>query len=121
MLTLPRSHNGNDKYLFLLNLKYQLNRPSNKEKDLQRRRKRVTSAPKYRPGFEATSTSCLCFVHFEESCFNVYLSVSVKLKRRQIKDAVPTIDVAEIMEPVEDELTDRKRRQVSVILTGVQL
>ena len=69
----------------------------NKETEPQRHRKWVNLVRKHRPGFEASSTSCLCSAHFEDSCFDLNLSVQVKLKRRLKKDAIPTIDVAGIL------------------------
>ena len=88
------------------------------ETDLQRRRKWVNFVHKHRPSFPATKTSVLCSAHFEDSCFNMNLMLakSLNIKRFLKDDAVPTIDVAGIVPPVEEQLTDRNRRKVSIFM-----
>jgi hypothetical protein len=39
------------------------------------------------------------------------------MKKRLKEDAVPTIDVAGIVAPAEEQLTDPRRRQVSIIIS----
>ncbi len=87
----------------------------NEETDAQRRNKWVKFVHKHRPGFHATATSCLCSAHFEDSCYdmNLELAKSLNIKRRLKEDAVPTIDVAGIIPPAEQQMTERKRRQVN--------
>lgn len=84
------------------------------ETDSQRRRKWINFVRKHRPHFNPTSNSCLCSAHFEESCYDVNLSLakSLNMKRRLKKDAFPTVDVAGIIPEVEKQLTDRERRRV---------
>ena len=88
------------------------------ETDPQRRRKWVNFVHKHRPSFQATKTSVLCSAHFEDSCFNMnfMLAKSLNIKRFLKDDAVPTIDVAGIVPPVEEQLTDRNRRKVSIFM-----
>ena len=87
----------------------------NKETDAQRRNKWVKFIHKHRPGFHATATSCLCSAHLEDSCYdmNLELAKSLNIKRRLKEDAVPTIDVAGIIPPAEQQMTEQKRRQVN--------
>ena len=61
------------------------------ETDRQRLRKYVNFVRKHRPYFTATSNSCLCSAHFEESCFDVNLSLAktLNMKRRLKKAAIP--------------------------------
>ena len=51
---------------------------------------------------------------------NLALANSLNMKRRLKEDAVPTIDVAGIVAPAEEQLTDRRRRQVSIIISCVR-
>ena len=94
----------------------------NEETDQQRRKKWVNFVHKHRPSFHATASSCLCSAHFTDSCYDVNLALanSLNMKRRLKEDAVPTIDVAGIVAPAEEQLTDRRRRQVSIIISCVR-
>ena len=90
----------------------------NEETDQKRQKKWVNFVHKQRPGFHATATSCLRSAHFEDSCFDVNLTLakSLNMKRRLKGDAVPTIDVAGIVPQAEEQMTNRRRRQVSIII-----
>ena len=72
----------------------------------------------HRPSFQVTKTSVLCLAHFEDSCFNMNLMLakSLNIKRFLEDNAVPTVDVAGIVPPVEEQLTDRNRRKVSIFM-----
>ena len=91
----------------------------NEEKDHKRRKMWVNFVHKHRPGFHATATSCLCSAHFEDSCFDVNLTLakSLNMERRLKGDAVPTIDVAGIVPQAEEQMTNRRQRQVSIYNT----
>ena len=90
----------------------------NAETDAQRRKKWENFVRKHRPGFSATTASCLCSAHFDDSCFDVNRTLAKELNMRQKlkKDAVPSIDVAGVVTPSEEHPTDRRRRQVSVVV-----
>ena len=70
---------------------------------------------KHRPGFRATATSCLCSAPFEDLCYdmNLELAKTLNIKRRLKEDAIPTVDVAGIVLPAEQRISERKRRQVN--------
>ena len=74
------------------------------------------------PSFHATASLCVCSAHFTDSCYDVNLALanSLNMKRRLKEHAVPTIDVAGIVALAEEQLTDRRRRQVSIIITCVR-
>jgi hypothetical protein len=46
---------------------------------------------------------------------NLAFANPLNMKMRLKEDAVPTIDVAGIVAPAKEQLTDRSRRQVSII------
>ena len=87
----------------------------NEEKDPQRRRKWVNFVRKHRPKFKPSAISSLCSAHFDDSCYNMNLATAKSLGMRRVlhEDAVPTVDVAGIVPPIEERSTERKQRQVS--------
>ena len=83
-------------------------------KDRQRQRKWENFVRKHRPSFNASRTSFLCSAHFEDSCYtmDVTLAKTLGIKRILKEDAIPTVDVAGIVLPAVEYLSERKRRQV---------
>ena len=89
--------------------------PSEKT-DRNRRMKWVNFVRKHRPLYQPSATASLCSVHFEDSCYNLNrtLAKSLNMNRRLKDDVIPTIDVAGIVSPAEEQTTERKQRAVSV-------
>ncbi|XP_065066424.1 THAP domain-containing protein 2-like [Rhopilema esculentum] len=86
--------------------------PSNEEL----RRKWVAFVRRHRHNWKPTSTSVLCSVHFEPTCYERRLDIAgipseLQLKKnRLLKDSVPTIDAVERQIPKGP--TARQRRQI---------
>lgn len=71
----------------------------------------------HRKDFHPKKSSCLCSVHFEESCFEHkpilvanQSGQAIELKKTLIKGSIPTKDT---VVPYKSLLTDRKRRKIS--------
>ena len=88
----------------------------NQEKDAKRRHEWVKFVRKHRPGFNASASSELCSIHFEETSFtkNKAIAASLGLKRKLVPEAVPTIDVAISADTAE--ISKRQRRQVGLVV-----
>ena len=76
---------------------------------------------KHRPKWTSLRSSVLCSVHFDKKCFKTKLEIAdaLGMKRRLHETAVPTIDVADDTEIPVQPLTDRERRQVCFLNSGV--
>lgn len=90
---------------------------------IQRRIKWVNFVRKHRPSFHASGTSLLCSAHFEDSCYNtdVTLAKTLGMKRILREDAIPTVDVAGILSPAVENLSERKRRQVDRLSVNLHI
>lgn len=94
--------------------------PRNNEKAQEKERLRkswLAFVRRHRPNYNASSSTFLCSIHFESSCFTSNTSISdvVGMRRRLKPDAVPTIDVACTANDPKP-ATARERRQVSLFI-----
>lgn len=81
------------------------------------RRKWTRFVQRHRPNFSPSSTSALCSVHFEVSCFERNISLDLgdqapsnTLKKFLKRGSIPTIDCAVSSEP--RETSSREKRKV---------
>mgnify|MGYP002803925745 CR=1 FL=1 len=94
---------------------------SDSDKEIQTtRRKWINFVGRHRPNFNPSSTSVLCSIHFENSCFthNVQISDKLGTKRKLLPGSTPTLDVASASSNISQAATAstaRERRQVSIL------
>ena len=88
-----------------------------KKKDPGRFNQWVRFVRRHRPNWNPQSgQTILCGIHFEDCCFNVKKDIasSLGIQLRLNKDAVPTIDVANVPLETDDDLGAREKRKVNM-------